>query len=176
MSDAPRIDAIETLISSIAIMTDVKANNTAGGTSTTSYSARTLNTLADPGGIVKNPASFTGVGGSNSQFQLAAGTYWIKAQAPFGVGSSLVQASRIRLFNVTDAATTVLGMSHQLNTSATNVERGVSHLTGIFTIASQKTFELQHRTSQVVTTDGFGSLCNFSENETYTSVELIRLS
>jgi hypothetical protein len=47
-------------------------------------------------------------------------------------------------------------------------EISYSIISGRFTIASQKVFEVQHRCSATRNTDGFGTACSFDEVEVYT--------
>ena len=75
-----------------------------------------------------------------NRFTLAAGTYEIDASASI---ASLTGTHRLRLRNVTDGSTTLLGQ---------NVVGGPSAvLVGRFTIGMSKIFELQHRTSGICT-------------------------
>lgn len=134
---------------------DEKAANTDGGTFTSGdWRTRDLNTEhSDAGGH----ASI-----STNQITLAAGTYIADITCPAGV----VAEHKARLRNITDSSTTLVGTSEYTGTGNTNYT--TSRITGRFTIASSKTFEVQHRCTTTKSTDGFGNASNFSELEVYT--------
>jgi len=73
-STSPSITALPILQPRIAYLSDVKASGTAGGSCTTGYQTRTLNTIVDNTGIVTSLVS--------NQFILPAGTFEITASAP----------------------------------------------------------------------------------------------
>lgn len=148
-------------IPKIATLKDVKANGTAGGTFISgSYQTRVLNTLDDPFGIVSLSAN---------QFTLQAGTYYMDASAPAG----LVDGHRIRIRNITDSTTDILGGNAY--TASANASAGWALLDGRITISSAKTFELQHRCQTTKNTDGFGAALSFSESETYSVLKIQKL-
>jgi hypothetical protein len=130
--------------------------------------------LVDPTGIIQNPGSFTGVGGTNTQFQLAAGAYRIKAIAAVGDTTGGNSFSKIKLRNVTDSSDTLIGVASQSNNTGGTVAVIPVTLGGIFTITATKTFELQHRASSV-DTNGYGVPTNFGDNEVYVEIELEKI-
>lgn len=134
---------------------DEKAAGTDGGTFTSGdWRTRTLNTEhADTG----NNGSI-----SSNQITLAAGTYIADIRCP-GRACSFHQA---RLRNMTDNATTLVGTSMEQGTGSG--QTSFSLITGRFTIAAQKVFEVQHRCGTTSNTTGFGSANNFGEVEVYT--------
>lgn len=134
---------------------DEKAAGTDGGTFTLgAWRTRTLTTEhADVGGH----ASL-----SSNQITLAAGTYLAEIHCP----ARAVAFHQARLYNITDAATTLVGTSQESGTGSG--QTAFSIITGRFTIAAQKVFEVQHRSSETGTTTGFGSANNFGELEVYT--------
>lgn len=139
------------------LLQDQKAQNTDGGGFTSgAWRVRDINTeVVDTG----NHASI-----SANQITLAAGTYRCRIQCPaFAVGEHQAQ-----LYNVTDAAVTIVGSSSI--TSATYGGMGHTLVVGRFTIAASKTFEIQHRCATSKTTNGFGTKCNFT-TEVYTIAE-----
>lgn len=75
-------------------------------------------------------------------------------------------AHQARLYNITDSTTTLVGQSSYTGTGNTNTSH--SQITGRFTIAAQKVFEVQHRVGTTRNTDGFGIAANFGEVEVYT--------
>lgn len=100
-----------------------------------------------------------------NQFTLEAGTYRCFISAPALASSAHVA----RLYNVTDAAVELLGTTahnHNLTKAST-----ISTVNGRFTIASQKTFEVQHRVSGSNPDDGWGEGNSWGDN-IYTVVEL----
>lgn len=140
-------------------LSDVKPSGTAGGTFTAgAWQTRTLNTEdSDTGGHCTLSAN---------QFTLEAGTYRILAAAP----AYAATLHKTQLYNVTDASVEILGTSSHSSSSAGGTS--TSTVTGEFTIASTKTFELQHRNSVTRSSDGFGIASNFSVSEVYAVVEL----
>lgn len=114
------------------LIQDQKSSGTHGGGLTSgAWYPRDLNTeVADTG----NHAAL-----SSNQVTLEAGTYWFEGWAMgYSIGNH-----RLRLQNVTDAETVALGSSERAVADA-SVKAVIS---GRFTIAAQKTFELQHRCS-----------------------------
>lgn len=141
------------------VLKDEQTANTNGGTFTSgAWQTRTLNTeAADTGGDCSL---------SSNQFTLAAGTYRISVRAPaYNCGFH-----KTRLRNITDGTTTIVGESSYCST--TRDMQTSSVIVGRFTIASSKTFEIQHRCSTTQSTTGFGVASNFGEVEVYTVVEL----
>jgi len=143
---------------------DQKASGTAGGTCTSgSYATRVINTLSNPSG-----ATWAGTPSSN-QFTLTAGTYRVNGYA---TGSS-VGLHKAKLYNVTDAADTVIGTSEQTVTAS--VDTGASKIQGVFTISGTKTFEVRHRCSVTNADDGFGVANSYGDVEVYTSLEFEKI-
>jgi hypothetical protein len=137
-----------------------QAQNTGGGTFTSgAWRTRVLNTeVSDVGGHGAL---------SSNQITLDAGTYMISASAP----AYRVNDHQVRLQNVTDATTVLVGTS-----SFSNSTNGSSRslLNGVFTIAASKALELQHQCTTTFATLGFGSQCNFT-TEVYSVVELWKI-
>lgn len=106
---------------------DQKAQNASGGSATSgAWTLRDLNTeVADTG----SHASL-----SSNQVTLDAGTYRIRASAPF---FGAVGRNRLRWRNTSDSTDAVVGQNFYGTGNAVMVGR--------FTIASTKTFELQYR-------------------------------
>jgi hypothetical protein len=161
-SKSPALVGVPLLQPRIATLSDVKAANTAGGSSTSgSWQTRTLNTLVDPTGIVTSLAS--------NQFVLPAGTYYIEAITPAGASSQ----HKCKIYNVTDATDALLGTSAQIvSSSASSTDSTVK---GHITISSAKTFELQHRVGVSTGTSGYGYPSNFGVNEIYSVVKIQKI-
>lgn len=138
-----------------AIFQDQKASGTAGGTFTSgAWQTRTLNTSVVNG--------ISGASLASNQFVLPAGSYEIYVEAV----SNSSGVSQLRLQNISDASTVALG----------NVLPGVgsASVTGRVTIATSKTFEIQHRCAVTKTTDGLGVASSWG-TEVYCSVIIKKL-
>jgi hypothetical protein len=96
---------------------------------------------------------------------LEAGTYDCFITCP----ASQTNAHQARLRNTSDGTTQVLGSNAYAFTG--NAVASHAIIQGRFSIASQKTFEIQHRGNNTVGTDGFGKANSFGENEIYTVAE-----
>jgi len=140
------------------LIVDEKSSGTAGGTFTSgAWRTRDLNTEKSDTGSVASVAS--------NQITLAAGTYRAYIRCPiFNCGRNLT-----RLQNITDTATTLTGSS-ELGGSASSSE---STITGRFTIAATKTFEVQHQCDTTSTTYGFGVNSSLG-TETYTRALFVK--
>lgn len=141
---------------------DQQTAGTAGGTFTSgAWRTRVLNTEADDTGGHCSLAS--------NQFTLSAGTYRIRARAP-GV---ICGQHQTRLQNISDTTTTLYGSSAYSDVTGNGVSD--SFVTGRFTIAGTKTFELQHQCTTTKATNGFGVTVGFlGTTEVYAEVELWR--
>jgi len=133
---------------------DVKSQNTGGGTFTASaWRTRDINTEdADTGGNMSI---------SSNQITLDAGTYRCLARCPaHDVGHHQAQ-----LYNISGSATTLIGTSEWI--SATDNIQSSSIVTGRFTVAAETIFEIQHWCSDTGT---FGVQVNIT-SEVYTVAE-----
>jgi hypothetical protein len=141
---------------------DQKASGTGGGTFTSgARRTRDLNT------VVTNEIS--GASLASNQITLPAGTYYIQASAP----SYNVNQSRLSLWNVTDSSYVIIG-SNQYCAALT-----VSHqciISGRFTIASTKVFEIGHECASSQAGAGFGAACTFGVREVYTTVDIWKIA
>jgi hypothetical protein len=141
----------------VAIFNETQASGTNGGASVAAYTKRTLNTT-----VVNNIA---GCSIASSVITLAAGTYEVYAAAPANGG---VNRNKLRLQNTSDATTTQVGQNAFATSLAT--------LHTVFTIASSKNFELQHRCEIVVATSGLGIAASFGDSEIYASIMIRRIA
>ena len=142
-------------------VTDEKSSSTHGGTSATSYTTRDLNTS------VTNEIS--GASLSSNQITLPSGTYYINASAPaYGCNRH-----RIKLRNTTDSSDTILGSSEYTEVGSASSR---SFVIGRFTIASQKVFEIQHRTEAVQSTTGLGVSADMGDTNIYTNVQIWKVA
>lgn len=139
-----------------AKISDTKTSGTDGGTATSgSWETRTLQTEdSDVNSIVSI---------SSNQFTLQAGTYRIHARVP----AYTVDWFRAKLYNVTDAADVLF--SDNTSSAANATVHAV--ITGKFTIAGAKAFEIRQRVWTTNATVGRGIASGFAA-EIYTTVEL----
>jgi len=143
-------------------LSDVKASGTEGGGFTSgAWQTRTLNTEDTDTG---NHCSL-----SSNQFTLDAGTYEILATAR----TAKVNGNKLRLRNITDSADTLIGLN--AFTEATHAGSNIAVLSGRFTIAASKTFELQHRCQVTRATNGYGESTGFGVSEVYAIIELSKV-
>jgi len=148
------------LYNAYAKLSDQQTANTQGGTFTSgAWRTRVLNTEVDPDGIVTLAAN---------QFTLQAGSYRLRGVAPVYT----VDSHKLKLANITDTADTLIGMSchAQSNAGVCNF----AEVSGRFTIAGAKVFELQHRCQTTCNTNGLGIASNFGVVEVYAVVEIWR--
>lgn len=144
------------------VIQDQKAQNTdAGGFTSGAWRTRDLNTeVVDTG----SHASI-----SSNQVTLAAGSYLLIGSAPAGT----VNSHQTRWQNVTDATTTIVGTTEYASSADATYSR--SKVLGYFTIATSKTFELQHQCTTTKATDGLGNAANYT-TEVYAEITLFKVA
>jgi hypothetical protein len=124
---------------------DQKAEATVGGTFTSgAWQTRDLNTIQwDDESLIASLAS--------NRITLVAGTYETRIHAPM----YSVSRARLRLQNITDATTVLVGSSGPHAYGPTN---GAAYnlIFGRFTIAAGKALEIQHVCQVTANTYGFG--------------------
>lgn len=143
---------------------DQKTAGTDGGSSTSgSWLTRTLNTK-----VIDTNSDCTL---ASNQMTLTAGVYEANISSP------AVQCSKfkIRLRNVTDSTTVLVGTSEWTASTAAQAQVR-SQILGRFTIAASKALEVQYQVAGALATNGLGINSNFGEVEVYTIVELRRVS
>lgn len=142
---------------------DEKAANTNGGDFTSgAWRTRVLNTV--------KTNQITGASLASNQITLPAGTYDIYAEAP----ALKVNAHKAKLVNVTDTADVIIGSNGNGHSGAENGNPSI--VSGRFTIASQKVFEIQHQCTTTANSVGFGQLTNFAVVEVYTEVKIWKVA
>ena len=152
------------LFDAYAKLSDVKASGTNGGNfSSGSWVTRTLNTEDfDPSGIVSL---------ASNQFTLQTGAYFIQAIGP----ARLVDNNKLRIQNITDGATEILGSNAQ--SQSNEGVNNIAQLLGRLVVAGgPKVYELQHRcqTSNAAGT-GFGEAASVaSVSEVYATILIFR--
>jgi hypothetical protein len=145
----------------IAIFNETQSSGTEGGTFTSgSFVKRTLNTT-----LVNN---ITGCSIASSVITLTAGTYYFTGRAP----AFNVLGHQLRVQNTTAATTTQLGTTMYVSNNNT----GIALVEGVVTISGSTNFELQHRCSSTVTTNGLGAAQSFGVGEVYSQLQIRRIA
>ena len=140
---------------------DEKANDTDGGSCTGgAWNTRTLNT------IITN--EITSASLSSNQITLPSGTYFIISYAQ----AYVCGRHKAKLRNITDSSDTLIGTSEYSIGQA----QSISFISGRFTIASSKTFEIQHYPTSSISTNGFGVKTIASVVEVYTNVQIWKVA
>ena len=139
----------------VSIITEEYPTGTDGGNFVAgAWRTRCLNTL------IQSTTMVTSL--SSHQFTLAAGNYYIEAEATgFSVNNHV-----IRLRNITDSSTDAIGMVTDTPISGSTL----STIKTYMTLVTPKTFELQHRCQHSQHRDGFGKAGGFGINEVYSRV------
>jgi hypothetical protein len=145
----------------IAIFNETQASGTEGGGFTSgSFVKRTLNTT-----VVNN---ITGCSIASSVITLPAGTYYFTGRAP----AFNVQGNQTRIQNTTAATTVQLGTTMYVSSNNTCI----ALVEGIVTITASTNFELQHRCSLTVNTNGLGAAQSFGNSEIYSQLLIRRIA
>jgi hypothetical protein len=162
------VDVLDTAVfPKLLHVRDEKASGTGGGSFTAgAWRTRTLNTV--------KTNEISGASLSSNRITLPAGTYFIQAMAL----SERTRKHVLKLYNITDSADTIVGLgaySEDANGSGGTLDVEIpAHVTGQFTIASEKVFELQHRCT-ISSTTGFGVAASFGVVEVYADVLIWKL-
>ena len=148
----------------VAVLKDVKSSGTEGGTFTQdAWQVRVLNTEEDPSSIVSL---------ASNQFTLAAGTYFIEGFAP----AYVVTRHIAKIYNVTDAADSVIGSTGYAGASEIFEPNDQSFFAGVVTIVSSKVFEVRHYCKSTVGTKGLGTAATITgTSEVFTTVKITRI-
>lgn len=145
------------------IVEEQQPSGTNAGTATSgSWLKRALNTLVRNNGSIASLAS--------NQITLPAGTYYFSWNAP----AFAVDRHRTRIQNITDATTVALGTS---DCASSGTASGFNRSAGscVVSIASSKTFELNHQVQTPQAANGLGIPGSFG-TETYARLEITRLA
>lgn len=142
---------------------DEKASGTEGGTFTSgAWQTRTLNTV--------KTNEISGAALASNQVTLPVGTY----EAIGWVIGYKVDYHQSRLYDTTGASTLVVG-SPEVNANASAIS-GKSMLEGRFTLSTESVIELQHKCSQTVSGNGFGTRSNAGEVEVYANLMIRKVA
>jgi hypothetical protein len=105
---------------------------------------------------------------SSNQITLDAGTYRCYITAP----AYVVVNHQARLYNITDSGVTLSGTAERAGDNA----QSSSVIAGEFTIAAQKTFELQHRCSTSNNSNGMGAGVSWADTQIWAVLEFWKIS
>jgi len=157
---AAQLNGVVDNFADIAIFNETQSSGTEGGTFTSgSFVKRTLNTT-----VVNN---ITGCSLASSVITLTAGTYYFTGRAP----AFNVQGNQTRIQNTTAGTTTQLGATQYVSSNNTCLNL----VEGVVTITGSTNFELQHRCSLTVATNGFGAAQSFG-SEIYSQLLIRRIA
>tara|TARA_Y100001973_G_scaffold27431_1_gene41388 strand:- start:1072 stop:1557 length:486 start_codon:yes stop_codon:yes gene_type:complete len=149
-------------------LTEVQAQNTAGGTAATgAWTTRTLNTIDGESWFLESLSS--------SVFQLAKGMYRIRAHAPFYRTGN----TRIRIYQTGGANESHLGGSYYFNDAAGTNNAHVEAIIYVTSgTASERQWRLEYRTPSLASssTSNLGNATNISGLvEVYSTVMIEKL-
>lgn len=148
---------------SVAYLRDVKTSGTAGGTFTSgAWQTRTLNTIDDPLAFISSLTS--------NQFTLVAGRYVIDGTAT----AFQVNGHQTKIRNITDSTDVILGTTGYSAGGLLSTDLTTSHsnISGTITIASTKTFALQHFCALTGT---YGNAASTGVSEQYSFLRIVKL-
>lgn len=153
------------VVPNIAVIEDVKANNTAAQTLTAStWNKRDLNTLSGDSGFITL---------SSSEFTLPAGLYDIEAIAGWAYAISAVATTALRIYNVTDSVAAFQGVAVAAGntTSAGATAQIAPSIAGVINISTSKKFRLEHYTTSAM---GGGRPLNIGLSEVYAKIKITK--
>jgi hypothetical protein len=144
-----------------ATFNDTKSSSTNGGTFTSgAWRTRDLNT--------SQFNNITSASLASNQISLPAGTYYVSAGAP----AFYVNEHQARFQNITDGTTAILGSN--AGSGQALILQTQATLSGTFTIAGTKVFELQHRANTTKADNGFGVALSWG-SEVYGTVSITKV-
>lgn len=145
---------------------DVKANNTAGGTSVTgTWTKRDLQTT-------EGDSSFSSL--SSSVITLKPGVYRFYATAPM-IDSAAVRTGRCKVYNSTAASDAILSKSLPLSLGSNDGGAPDYSMQGQITLTASANFEIQCKVTTGQATTGFGWNTNQGVSEVFTVVEITKI-
>jgi len=106
-----------------------------------------------------------------NRFTIGEGTWRIQGSVP----AHRVDQHKCQLYNYSDSTVTLLGTAAKTD-SEQDFGNVCSFLNGVFTIASNKTFEIRQRVDETRNGDGCGDAAGFGDQEIYTQMLLWKLS
>lgn len=158
-----------------ALISEEYAAGVSGQNTSSSYTARRLNTLEETSPFILNPDDFTGAGGTNTSIQLPAGKYFLKAKGYVSRTTTTgVIISKMRLYNVTAGAAIKAGMIGQdANPTGGQNESVTLFLDAIFELTEDSVLQIQ----QIANTAGESMSLpyNTGDNEVYLTAEIEKI-
>lgn len=146
-----------------AFVKDAKSSATDGGTFTSgSFQTRDLNDLS-------GDTSFISL--ASNQFTLQPGKYKINGKCP----AFRVEQHKAKLVEDPSGtpADAIIGTS-EISTSTANTTN-FSYIDGVIEITTATTYEVQHRCSNTVSTNGLGYAVGYGVDEIYTTIEITKI-
>lgn len=163
--DTSITESAETNAIKVTVIQDVKSSGTNGGTSSSgNWYTRTLNTYQI------NQIGLDAI--SSNRFTLPAGTYNIRACS--FIHNVAGVSNQIRIYNVTDATSAILGLTN-MNAFSDYSSSVWATLDGCIEIASSKTFELQYRCSYSSSSSYALGQASGWGNEIYSIVSIMKI-
>jgi hypothetical protein len=101
--------------------------------------------------------------------QLAAGTYYFQASAPFAATAR----TKAKIQDITAGAAALIGQT--MDVSNASGGQNCNRVEGYFSLSTPKTFEVQHQCQTTVSTTGLGEPASFGDNEVYTVCNVRRI-
>ena len=152
-------------IPSVAILSyDLASGGTDAAAVAGAWTTRALNTT------VTDLDSITSL--SSNQFTLQAGTYLIDAFSTFYSAGGTQMSFKVRLRNITDSTTGIVGATCRLHLASGTSGMGFCPLKGLLTISGAKTFQLQYYSQSG---ESFGTPASSGEVERYAQVTIQKL-
>ena len=140
---------------------DQKSSGSNGGSDSSGYQVRTLNT------VVTNEISGSSL--SSNAITLPTGTYYIQASAPAYASGK----TRLRLRNVTDSSNAVIGLNDEVAGTIAVTPR--YFVTGRFVIGSSKAFKIEQYVGSA-THSSLGHATGDGLIEIYTDVQIWKVA
>ena len=147
---------------SVAVIADEKGHNDQGGTSYTSFTQRTLNTV-----LYDSEGTNGTVTISSNKFTLGAGTYLIQWSA----AAYQANGHASLLYNVTGTADLKNGSTEYTGSSGNVTNRSVGSV--IHTITTNNEYEIRHRVNSALGTYGMGVAHGWSGYNNYYTIVVI---
>lgn len=170
-----RITALEAVVDEHVFIKNVLSSGTTDDTPVAAgYQQRRLNTL-------ENPLTHGWVSLTTNQFTLQPGTYLLEGSFPASGENDLESLHKAKVRNVTDSSDAVIGTAELSSLLVVGATAGGtptttrSFVSGYITIATAKTFEIQHRIANVGSGASFGYGSGFGESEVHAVLKIRKI-
>lgn len=153
----------------VQLVYDLPSGTDGGASVAGTWTTRGLNTeLVDQNNIATL---------ASDQFTLPAGTYIIQFEQIFTSYGSVQMQFRSRIRNITDGVTVALGLTTRLHIASGESANINCPGTGVFTITSPKTFEIQYFAQSALNPGlGLGSITPSGEVERFVNILIQRIT